>query len=148
PHRPSKPRVSPLRTWLPVRAAELVPPQDTQGAKGVPAAGLAFAVVEGEVAAAGVLVLGEPAAGGVALGGDEGYGVGHALLGAGGGGPEVVEGAQDVVVPEGGEGELGPGRARFGLAVVLDRLAGGQAAHQLPLEQVLLALQPGRRYAL
>src|SRR5215207_4726279 len=63
-------------------------------------------------------------------------GVGNTLVGRDACGAQVVQSAQDVVVPPGWEGELSP--VVSALAVALDRLASGKSFEEPSVEQVVL----------
>src|SRR5947209_5432479 len=118
------------------RGFHVVPAEHAQGAESVPAAWPALALVQLDRHLAGVLDLERPPALAVALGGDQIYGLGHAVVGRDAGAAQVFEAAQHVVVPPGGEGEAGPRGAA--LQIALDHLAGGPPAEEAALEEVFL----------
>src|SRR5438477_6567863 len=123
--------VEPLRSARPAKHA--------QRAQGVPAAGLAFALVhaELEIADAGVdhfalvWVLERQSPLGVTLGPDQVDGFGHARIGRDTRCAQVVEPAQRVVVPAGREREPREGR--------IDELAAREPAQHPAFEEVFLS---------
>src|SRR5580658_1834745 len=109
----------------------LAPAEDAQGSEGVPAAGLAyrFAGRNGERFIVGAVE--QPSAIGLAFAFNHLHGFVDARVGLEIGGPKVVEGAENVVTIAGREGEFEECR--------IDDLAGGAAAEEAALEQVLVA---------
>src|SRR3954447_694539 len=117
-------------------ARRVVPAQHPQGPQGVPATGFTFGL-EGEVDLAAVHLAHQPSTIGCLLVAKELDGLGDPLIGPTSDGPEVVEAAQDVVVPLRRPGELQPRLA--------DHLPSPLAAEEVPLQEVLLAPVPGLR---
>src|SRR6185369_6578442 len=107
------------------------PAEHAQRAEGVPPAGLALAVLHLDVNLARVDVLERPPAVRIPMALDDADGLGDALVGLDPRVAQVIEAAQDVVVPPGRERELEPAR--------VDHLAGRLPPEQPPFEQVLLA---------
>lgn len=77
----------------------------------------------------------QPGAVGLLLGPEQPDCFGQPGIGRITGGPEVVQGAEDVIVPAGGKGELLPGR--------VNDFAGALAPEESPFKQILLAPPPG-----
>ena len=119
-----------------VLPALVVPVEDTQRPQRVPPARPPVAVLESELGLADVGVLQQPGAVWLPLVSDQLHGLGHARVGSVTGAAEVVQGAQDVVLPARRPRELQPALGRH--------LTGAQASEQLPRQQVLLAAPTSR----